>query len=230
MKVNHCCQYSHSGCPHSANCIGQKQTKSSFRILVLVPLLLLLGSCTSSIKSEVVTFHEGPLPQGETIRVVAVDTAKKGSLEFEHYAGMVRDNLRTIGYNPVTGDEPAELLAEMDYSVGEGMTNVRSRPDTFNRGFARYHFYYGHFHDPFYFGLYSDWKPDVYSFTVYNRKLEMNIVRNDGNREVLFEGRVQSIGRDQEIARIMPYLITAMFRNFPGESGVTKVVTIGKDS
>lgn len=204
--------------------------KRFFYVLILLPLLLVPGACTSNLKSEVVTFHEGPLPRGETIRVLAPDSAKTGSLEFEHYAAMVRENLRKIGYNPVSGDEPADLLAELDYSVSEGMTNVRSRPTTMNRGYVRYHFYYGHFHDPFYYGFYRDWQPDIYTFTVYNRKLEMNIVRNNDEREVLFEGRVQSIGRDQEIARIIPYLITAMFRNFPGESGVTKVVTIGKDS
>jgi hypothetical protein len=51
----------------------------------------------------------------------------------------------------------------------------------------------------------------------------------DGTDRVLFEGRVQSTGREREIARVMPYMITAMFNNFPGESGVTKVVTIEKN-
>jgi len=106
------------------------------------------------------------------------------------------------------------------------MTNVRS---DHTRGYARYHFYYGHFHDPFYYGFYDDWRPEVYTYTVYNRLLRMNIVSADDEQKVVFEGRVQSIGREREIARVMPYLITAMFSNFPGESGVTKVVTIDKN-
>ncbi len=52
----------------------------------------------------------------------------------------------------------------------------------------------------------------------------MDIIRADG--EKLFEGRAVSIGRDNKMPEIMPYLAQAMFTNFPGESGVTKVVTI----
>jgi hypothetical protein len=57
----------------------------------------------------------------------------------------------------------------------------------------------------------------------------MNIVSNDRLRSHLFEGRVRSSGRQGELAEVMPYLITALFQNFPGESGVTKVVTIEMD-
>ena len=56
----------------------------------------------------------------------------------------------------------------------------------------------------------------------------MNISRIGPDAEVLFEGRVQSIGKAKEIATVMPYMITAMFNNFPGENAVTKVVTIEK--
>ena len=197
--------------------------------LLALPLLLLLGACTTSLKSDVVTFHEGTLPKGETIRVVPADPGKRGSLEFEHYATLIREHLRKIGYTPVEQDQPSLLLAEVDYGVSEGVTEVRTEP----RGYAHYHFYYGRFHDPFYYGFYPSWtwQPEVVAYTVYNRRLTLNIVSPelDGTDRVLFEGRVQSTGREQEIARVMPYMITAMFNNFPGESGVTKVVTIEKN-
>jgi len=87
--------------------------KLAFLAILAVPLLFLAG-CAGNIKSDVVTFHEGPLPQGETIRVVAMDESNQGSLEFEHYAGMVRNHLRKIGYNPVAADQPAQLLAKLE--------------------------------------------------------------------------------------------------------------------
>ena len=197
--------------------------------LFAVPLLFLLGGCTPGLKSDVVTFHEGQLPKGETIRVVPADPDKRGSLEFEHYAKLIREHLRKIGYTPVAQDQPSLLLAEVDYGVSEGVTEVRTEP----RGYAHYHFYYGRFYDPFYYGFYPTWtwQPEVVAQTVYNRRLTLNIVSPelDGTDRVLFEGRVQSTGSEQEIARVMPYMITAMFNNFPGESGVTKVVTIEKN-
>ena len=186
---------------------------------------VLLAACAATMKSDVVTFHEGKLPRGETIRVESMGELRRGSLEFGHYADLIRNHLRRLGYTPVTADRPATLVAEVDYSVSDGQTEIRSE----KRSYVRYHFYYCRFHDPFYYGFHRDWPPEIYAYTVYNRMLRMNIVRVDPQREVLFEGRVQSIGRENEMAKIMPYLITAMFTNFPGESGVTKVVTIEKN-
>lgn len=196
--------------------------RRSLYLCAVFSLLALLASCAYKMKSQVVTFHEGPLPRGETIRVQPMDNLQEGSLEFEHYAESLRQNLRSIGYTPVQAGQPAQLVAEIDYSVTDGQTRISS--DT--RGYSRYHFYYGHSRSPFYYGFYHDWPPEIYAYTVYNRTLLMNISRIEGEREVLFEGRVQSVGREHEIAKIMPYLITAMFTNFPGESGVTKVVTV----
>ncbi len=187
-------------------------------------LILTLGGCASRLKSDVVTFHESPMPAGETIRVEASDPDKTDSLEFGHYAELIRQQLARIGYTPVGAGEDARLVARVDYSISEGQTEIRSYPDT--TGFARYHFYYGHFHNPYYYGFSRDWDPDIRSYTVYNRKLELDIVEADPDGEVLFEGRVQSVGRENEIAEVMPYMITAMFTNFPGENGVTKVVTV----
>lgn len=185
-------------------------------------LMTLLASCAARMKSDVVTFHKGPMPQGETIRVEPVSDLRSGSLEFEHYAQAVRTNLRNVGYVPVKSGQPAQLVAKIDYSVSDAQTQVRSN----SNGYVRYHFSYGHFRDPFYYGFYNDWPQEIYSYTVYKRTLLMNIMRVEG--EVIYEGRVQSVGRENEIAEIMPYLITAMFTHFPGESGVTKIVTVEK--
>jgi hypothetical protein len=168
------------------------------------------------------------MPAGETIRVVAADPEKVPSLEFKSYANLVSEELRKIGYSPVLDENAdAELLAQVDYSVepGEPLLNVNNP----NR-FVRYHFAAGRFYDPFYFGVYDTWGPEAYTTTpTFMRNLTLNIVSNDQAMTRVFEGRVQSAGYDNQLPEIMPYLVTAMFKNFPGESGVTKVVTIEKD-
>ena len=188
---------------------------------------LLLSGCTNLLRSDVVTFHEGPLPAGETIRVVAADPEKVPSLEFKSYANLVSEELRKIGYTPVADESvDVELLAEVDYSVesGEPFVNV----DDPNR-YVRYHFGAGRFYDPFYFGVYDTWNPQVYTTPTFMRNLQLNIISNDDAMNRVFEGRVQSTGYDNQLPEIMPYLVTAMFKNYPGENGVTKVVTIEKD-
>ncbi|MES2626485.1 MAG: DUF4136 domain-containing protein [Pseudomonadota bacterium] len=186
---------------------------------------LVLSGCTSTLSSDVVTFHDGALHEGETIRVVAIDPAKVPSLEFRSYANLVNEELRKIGYTPVTDENSiAQLLAEVDYSVesGESLVNVNDPTR-----YARYHFSLGRFYDPFYLGVYDPWGSDIVSTTpTFVRNLQLNIVTNDETKTHIFEGRVQSNGIHNQLPEIMPYLVTAMFSNFPGESGVTKVVTV----
>lgn len=189
--------------------------------------LLALASCESTVSSDVVAFHEGPLPQGETIAVKPSDPAKEQSLEFRSYARLIGEELAKLGYDYV--EEPnasAALIAEVDYSVEAGPTDVQV--DQPLQPYVRYHFNYGRYYDPFYFGF-NNWAPQTYTTPTYLRNLTVNIVENDDTRERLFEGRVQSRGLQNQLPEIMPYLVTAMFRNFPGESGVTKVVTLERD-
>ena len=196
--------------------------------LLAVSAGLWLAGCASSLTSDVVTFHESPMPAGETIRVVAADPEKVPTLEFRSYANLVNEELRKIGYTPVTDENAdAEFLAEVDYSVdsGQPLVNVDNDPNRY----VRYHFSAGRFYDPFYFGVYDNWAPEVYTTPTFIRHLQLNIVTNDEDKTHVFEGRVQSSGFDDQLPEVMPYLLTAMFQNFPGESGVTKVVTIETD-
>lgn len=198
------------------------------KYLVIATALLLLANCAQFLRSDVVSFHEGPLPQGETIRVEALDPVKGRSLEFRSYAGMIGAELGKLGYTLVEDPQASvTLIAEVDYSVDMGPTDVRIERRA--PPYVRYHFYYGRIYDPFYFGMGNTWTQEVYSAPSFLRNLNMNIVRNDAARTRLFEGRVRSSGHQGELARVMPYLVTALFTNFPGESGVTKVVTIEMD-
>ena len=191
-----------------------------FNSLILI-LVMMLGGCASQVTSEVTRFHRDSKPMGETIAITPLSNAKQGSLEFASYAGLVAKKLTEIGYKVVDVSAKPDLLARMDYAVGPAQTKIQSFP----RNFVFYRFYYGYYH-PYYFGHYWD-EPEVYSYTVYPRTLDLNIVHSDG--ESLFEGHVKSVGREQNINQVMPYLVEAMFNNFPGESGVTKVVSIQKD-
>lgn len=181
---------------------------------------LALGGCTGQVTSEVTRFHRVAPPQGETIAILPMDKRKTGSLEFARYAAMVASRLSAIGYNVVASGTP-QLYARVDYSVGAGETRIQS----WSGNYVHYHFYYGHPH-PFYMGAYWD-EPSVYAYTVYPRQLILNIEQaKDG--AVVFEGKVKSYGTEDNLNEVMPYLVDAMFQNFPGESGVTRVVTIRK--
>jgi hypothetical protein len=205
-----------------------------FVVSFVTASLLLLSGCASRVSSDVTTFHENVMPAGETIRVVAADPNRNQSLEFRTYAQRINEELRKIGYTPVTeSDVVTDLIAEVDYRVSPGPTQVytdRSRP------YVHYHFGYGRYYNPWYIGVggpfydpFWDNTPDVRSTPTWQRSLELNIQKADGNHERIFEARVESNGLESSLPEVMPYLITAMFENFPGESGTTKLVTIEKD-
>jgi len=210
-------------------------------IFTAIALLITSGCALKGGQHNLVTFHEGKLPRGETISIEPVDSLSPDSLEFSYYRVLMADKLRKLGYTPVSSDEPATLVAKVDYSVSDGQKRIGSEqrsganyiprnlsnyPSKYpSKYYARYHFHNGRHHSPFYYGYSNQWPPENYSDVVYNRILEINIL-DRSTTERLFEGRAQSIGREKEIASAMPYMITAMFNNFPGENGITKVVTI----
>ncbi len=188
-------------------------------------LMLLLAACSSSIKSDVARFHALPQPTGETIVIVPAREELRGSLEFATYAGKIGQRLAAYGYKPAGGQQ-ADLIVVLDYGVDDGKVEVKSYPSRrFGYGSP---YYWGHYYPYGYYHPYhSYWdEPEVRSYVVYTRKLSMTI-RPAGDDSInLFEGRVESRGRDNRLPEVMPYLIQALFDDFPGHSGATERVII----
>lgn len=203
--------------------------KQKIYTTLCIALSFLLMSCANEVGCAVTTFHQLPLPNGETIRLEPSNPDKWGSLEYEQYAAIIASNLREAGYNPVRKGEAAELIAEIDYKIALNKIETVRHPGSY----VHYSFYYGYYNRPYYRGLYTHWEPIYYTETVYTRSLSLNVVKTEGrrgpDRTVLFEGIVTSTGRESNLHEIMPYMVTAMFTNFPGESGITKVVTLEKN-
>jgi hypothetical protein len=203
-----------------------------------------LTACASQFRSEVATFHKMQPPAGETFRIVPADPAKQGSLEFESYANLVRGEMARLGYKPVNAANAADLDVKIDYSISEPVEKVATRPAAFSSslafGYGPYwgpyyggphhgHGYFRSYYDPFWgpgFGSFWGGEQEVYSYSVYTRKLNMNIARGSKDGETLFEGKVLSAGRDNRLPEVMPYMVQSLFREFPGQSGITRKVTI----
>ena len=64
------------------------------------------------------------------------------------------------------------------------------------------------------------WNNEVYSVTNYNTVVAMRINRNADKKSV-FEGRAETVGNSNNLARLVPQLVTAIFTNFPGKCGET---------
>lgn len=195
--------------------------RRQFGTLIAAAFALLIAGCASSFQSDVARFHQLPRPSGESFVIVPKDENKRGSLEFRQYSAQIASALAAQGYRPASDEGKADLIVRVDYGIDDGRTAIRSYSSGF---YGAYHPYY---YSPWGWGPPGFYDRDIRSYVVYARRLEMDIERPGGER--LFEGRVVSEGRDNRLPEVMPYMIEAMFQDFPGRSGMTQRVEIPTD-
>lgn len=204
--------------------------------MILGAAALALAGCAENFNARVSRFQALPAPAGQTFVVQADDPRLQGGIEFSQYARQVAAQLARQGYQPANDPARAELVVHINYSVDKGREKVVSYPGTgFGYGgfgypygafYGRRAFIYG-FNDPFLFGGYGGfgYGNDVRSYTVYTSELEMRIDRTDNGQRV-FEGTARAQSRDDDLPRLVPNLIDAMFTGFPGNSGQTVNISI----
>ncbi|MEO0411122.1 MAG: DUF4136 domain-containing protein [Pseudomonadota bacterium] len=204
-----------------------------FKLGPVLALSLLVGACAQNIKSDVARFHQlQGVPAGATFAIVPQDETLECGLEFAQYAALVQRQLLEEGFQPARDGTAADLIVTMAYGVNDGDQVIRTR----NTGFvggpvggAGFHPFFGGGFGRFgAFGA-GGFGPDVYSYTAYTRGLNLQMYRPANGlapKEVVFEGKVESVGRDNGLPEVMPYLIEAMFTDFPGQSGVTKEIVV----
>lgn len=212
-------------------------------ILAAPVALLALGACATPFRADVSRFQQMPAPQGQTFVVQANNARDQGGLEFQQYAGYVTQALVAEGYRPAASPGAANFVVLVDYGVDDGQQRVVTRPGFGYGGFGGgwgggfgSPFYprwgggrfYGGWGDPFLFG--GGWGGgwggnDTYSYTVFTSHVELTINRtSDGQR--LFEGRARARSTDDDLPRLVPSLVEALFLDFPGRSGEDVRITI----
>lgn len=200
-----------------------------------------LSACATGFPAKVSRYQAMPAPQGQSFVVVPADARDMGGLEFSRYADMVAAGMQAQGYTRAASIDQATMVVQLGYGVDQGRTEVVEDPFYYSRRYdpfwtgyygrpyySRYGyrsrlspFYYG-WDDPFW---YSPWDRSVRSYTSYKSELTLNIRRKTDNAS-LFEGRAQARSTDDNLARIVPNLVEAMFTGFPGRSGETIKITV----
>lgn len=191
------------------------------RNTILFAALIVLSACASNVKSNVTRFHQLPEPNGQTIEVIAMDPSLQQSIEFGSYASMVGGQLGKAGFNPPSGNA-SQYVAEIAYSfeslqglvaegrspvsVGVGVGGGSRRGTSVGMGVSTG------------FGSSS-------GNANYLSKFHMNITDLSTGQRV-YEGHVESINKSTSLAQTMPFLINALFQDFPGKSGSSNTVTV----
>jgi hypothetical protein len=213
-----------------------------------------LSACATGLRTQVSRYQPAAIPAGASFYVVPKQGS--ADPQFYRYASMVSQQLAAQGFRPAGTPQAADILVKVDYGVDEGTTEIDRDPyfgRGFGGGFGPYGFG-DPFYDPFwgvYYGrpyfsrwggypFYYGWNAPFSSYggyggfggydrireyTVYKSYLDMDIVRRADNAP-LFEGHAKARSQTDELDRLVPNLVTAMFTGFPGKNGETVKITV----
>ncbi len=203
------------------------------RGLLVAAGLLALAACATPFRAQVSRFQMMPPPAGQSFVVEPADPRHAGSIEFRTYAAAVEQEMQRNGFQPAPSREAATLLVKLDFGVGPPRERIDTRPGTFvggwgwgPRGWGWGGWGWGGWYDPWFWG--PGFGPEVYTYTVYPSFVEVAIVRKADSQN-LFEGRAQTTTRNSDLPFLVPRLVTALFTNFPGNSGETVNVRLPRD-
>lgn len=216
--------------------------RASVRFVTPLLAALALSACVAPFEARVARFQQLPAASGNSFVIEPRDKSLEGGLEFATYANLVRQKLIAAGYQEAASPDAAALTVQLDYNVSSPREKVRSRPGFggwggwgpgFGGGWGPYWGGWGGGWGGWgggwgpgfggFGGFGGGWNNEVYSVTQYNAVVAMRINRKGDNRSV-FEGRAETVSSSNNLTKLVPNLVTAIFTNFPGNSGETVTV------
>lgn len=196
-----------------------------WRIWAIAGLLALAG-CANTLSARVTTYQQWPVGvQGEYYRIVPTPT-QTGSLEFGAFADMLRAAIGQTGLREAAGGAQARFDVHMQYGTELKQTWVQRYDDYYlNDGWM----------GPAFGGYYGGWggwgggifyRPAVVTVPVdvYHNTLTVTILdQAQQGREVYRATAVHRSDADN-LPNVMPYLMQAIFDDFPGNNGQVREV------
>lgn len=229
--------------PSAKALITEVDTMHNKKFLIITGLLALISiaisGCGSVVRSDISVFHNLDESANEITFAFDPTEAQSGSLEYRAYADLVRGHLTELGYVEADAQSDAMWVIQMEYKIGDGKEKVGSRPIIGQTGSSS-STTYGTISSSGGFGTYSGTTYQTptfgvvgsltYSGTVYSRALQLKIAEpqtvGGNDTRVLLEATVFSVGSSSQLSRVMPAMVEALFRDFPGESGATRTEAV----
>ena len=201
--------------------------------LLATMVLVVLSACATQVRTQVARFNHMPaVGNGDTFAVVPIKE-QASSLEWEHYAELVAQHLESKGYArvPLSQLSIAKYGVLFSYAIDRGRTVTTEVPVVNQIPGTTTTFSYGSssgiaYTEPTYS---VGWEPA--SATVFTRGLELEIFdtqqieASQGHSPPIFQADARSAGVSGSLAPVMPAMIAAIFKDFPGKSAETISVT-----
>jgi hypothetical protein len=215
-----------------------------------------LQACATGLPTKVTRYSAMPVPQGQSFYVVPGKGVQPNLEFNRYASLVAQQLIaRGYRQAPSTASADMLVRVTYDVDEGTREVSVdpfarsmyygpyRGFYDPFYGGyFGRPYYsrfgYLGRYRDPFFYGWddpfwysspYAGYGPGfrdpIREYTVYKSELDVDIVRRADNAP-LFDGRAVARSQTDELGRLVPNLIEAMFTNFPGHNGETVRITV----
>jgi hypothetical protein len=205
-------------------------------LLALLILSALVSGCATKIRSEVTSFHQWPdNMSSRSFSFVHQDDEAK-SLERQSYENLLRTELLKLGLVEQTTGAVAQLAVRLDYRItGRDVRVIETvlvdpwyGTPWYGPGF--YNPYWGwHGYGPPYYGPMWPSMPVAREqsrrYSIFQRELRIRI-SDYASEKTWFEVTAKSEGEQGNLAIVMPYLVQAAFKEFPGTTGVPRVIDV----
>ncbi len=206
------------------------------RSILSLLAVLLVAACASPqvIRSDVTTFNDWSATAGSTTFRFERAPEQIDSLEHKVYEDLVREHLQALG---LSEDAAGSLKVSLSYGISSRDVLIRETDWMDEPRMPWYgpvgrtangRLVYGWGYDPFW-----PWasRPITRETTrrLWRRELHLDI-RDAATGTKRYEGTAVSEGSTDQLNPIMPYLVQALFTDFPGGNGVTRRVDLPIES
>lgn len=207
----------------------KSQALSGFRrtsgVFLAIAVMALAG-CASTLSARVTTYQHWPVgAQGEYYRIVP-QPRQQGNLQFDAFSDMLRAAIGPTGLREVPAGATARFEVRLDYGSVTEQAWVRRYDDPFlNDGFMGPAF-------GGYYGGWGRWGGSIFfspasvavPVTVYRNTLTVTIFDTNNPEREVYRATAVNRSEDEALDSVMPYLMRAIFDDFPGNNGQVREV------
>lgn len=198
-----------------------------FKLAAFILLPLILTACGTKVVSRVTNFYDAPKMTAGGTYYIAPTADKDTSLEHQSHMAAIKRKLNAAGFTEST-QEKADYAVAISYGIDGGKTTTSIAPiyGQIGGGYSAGSVYVA----PTYGMIGTDYE----TTTIFTRFVQMDIfdqAASTADKPVkVFEGKAISQGTAPSFNQVSQCLIDALFFNFPGEDGKTKVIKLkGKE-
>ena len=210
------------------------RTFRKFLLLCFAVLPFLLGACASTIRSEVTAFQQWPADAGGRSFAFMHNTGDAQDLERQNYENLVRLQLLKIGLRDPAPGETAQLKVRVDYSINARDVRVIETvlvdpwygTPWYGPGYYSPYWGWPGYGHPFYGPMWPSMpvaRQQERRFTAFDRQLKVKVI-DAASQKAWYDATVRSSGEKGRLTEVMPYLVDAAFRDFPGPNGTPRVI------